>query len=104
MHISNAIACNFAKRLNQKHAKMHSWRLVAQEYQTSIVKPGTLNRIANSGGNWLPCDEDILIALGLMRPRKPKSIPRVIPELEKRVRKNIAVMARQTRVSLGLQK
>lgn len=104
MHIRSTLARKFAKRLNQKHAILHSWRLIAREYQTPIIKPGTLNRIANSGGEWLPCDENILVALGLMKPRKPKPIPRVIPELEKRVRGKIAELAKQTRVSLGLQK
>lgn len=34
-----------------------------------IVKAGTLNRIANKGGEWLPKDKEILAALGLSKPR-----------------------------------
>ena len=104
MSVSNTSARKVAKQLNQKHAKLHSWRLVAGDYQSPVIKAGTLNRIANTDGEWLPCDEEILIALGLMKPRKPKPNPRVIPKWEKRVRKQIATMAKQTRVDLGLRK
>jgi hypothetical protein len=36
------------------------------------VKPGTLNRFAKGKGNYIPVDDDLLIALGLKKPRKAR--------------------------------
>lgn len=59
-----------ARRILRENKKGRSYRIIAREdYPT--VKAGTLNRIANSKGEWIPKDECILIALGLKKPRKP---------------------------------
>ena len=58
-----------------------------------IVKPGTLNRIANEKGNWLPKDVEILVALGLKKVREPKA--EEFPG-QQRIRKIIRKMHRDT--------
>lgn len=66
-------ARKLAKRLNQEKQKNRSWRAIASDYP-AVVKPGTLCRIAKSGGAWLPKDLEILMALGLVRERSPFAI------------------------------
>lgn len=74
-----------------------SWRDIARDAYGDKVNFATLNRIAKSKGTWLPKDEGILITLGLKQPCKPKSPPAPIPAWLKQVKKQIAVMAKQTR-------
>lgn len=50
------------------------------------IKAGTINRIANSKGEWLPKDEDILKALGLL---KPRSLFAILPRWFKRTAENL---------------
>jgi hypothetical protein len=94
-----------AKRLQEQYAEIRSWRKVAE-----LCYPGvtfqTLNRIATSGGEWLPRDKKMLQALGLLQKREPrtkiqKAIVKMarnvkhpekyqdpdIPEMERRIRK-----------------
>lgn len=78
--------------------RSRSWRKIAKECFPPIVKAGTLNRIANSRGAWIPKDKEILIALGL------REKPEETPEWLRKIRKRIAIMAKQTRQDLGLQK
>lgn len=59
-----------AKRLNRQNQKGRSWRSIVSDYP-AIVKAGTLDRIAKSGGAWLPKKKEILIALGIVVVRKP---------------------------------
>lgn len=93
---TNVRAQNLAQRLNQEHAKNRSWRTIASNDFPPIVKAGTLNSIAKSNGKWIPKNKKIREALGL--------IPPPPPEWLRRIRRRIAVMARQTRQDLGLQK
>jgi len=66
-------ARKLAKRILRENKKGRSWRVIAREdYPT--VKAGTLNRFAKEKGNYIPTDESILIALGLKKPRKKRSI------------------------------
>jgi len=51
--------------------KENSWRHLEKTYG---VAAGTLNRIANSHGEWLPKDEEILKKLGLVTVRSPYAI------------------------------
>jgi len=97
-------ARKLARMLLRENRAGRSWRVIAKDDFQGQVNYATLNKLANSRGTWIPKDECILIALGLMEPHKPKLIQPPPPEWLQRVRKNIAVMARQTRVSLGLQK
>ena len=53
-------AKTLARRLNRLHAKK-SWRRIAEDYPG--VSFATLNRIATSGGDWLPKSKEILAAL-----------------------------------------
>lgn len=48
-----------------------SWRTIAHEDYADQVNHATLNRIAIHKGDWLPKDETILKALGLITPRSP---------------------------------
>jgi hypothetical protein len=61
-------ARKLAKRLIQENHNGRTWRDIASDYP-GIVKAGTLNRIAKSGGKWLPKDKEILSALNLIKPR-----------------------------------
>ena len=69
-----------AKRLQGENRSGRSWRRIAREDYKDKVNFATLNRIANSGGKWLPKKRKILIALGLVA-RKP------MPEWMKRWRR-----------------
>lgn len=60
-------ARNLANRLIQEHQKKRPWREIAQEDYPPIVKAGTLNRIAKSGGKWMPKNKKILAALGMCK-------------------------------------
>lgn len=51
-----------------------SWREIAHHAYGEKVNFATLNRIANSKGAWLPKDEKILTALGLLKPRSPFAV------------------------------
>ena len=61
-----------AKILNELHQNLGAWRDVASLFQSDLVKPGTLNRIAKSGGAWMPKKDIILIALGMKKRPKPE--------------------------------
>ena len=52
-----------------------SWRQIAREDFNGRINHATLNRFANSHGEWIPKDEALQIALGLKTPRKPKVKP-----------------------------
>jgi len=85
-----------AKCLTDLHRELGSWRAVAEAYNSPVIKPGTLNRIANEHGAYMPADEKILIALGMKTP--PKEKPAVVVEpWQKIIKKHIAGMARDTR-------
>lgn len=97
-------ARKIVKRLIQENAKGRSWRTIAREDfpmlgvdGKPIVKPGTLNRIANENGNYFPVEDEILIALGLKKSCVPKPPPAPIPPWLRDMKKKIAVMAKQTR-------
>lgn len=70
-------AKRIAKRLLWKNRgtrkiKARSWRqIVREDYPGGIIKAGTLSRFAVHKGEWIPQDENIQIALGLKRLRKP---------------------------------
>lgn len=65
----NAKAVKLAKRLNSDN---RSWREIALDYPP-IVKAGTLNRIAKSGGAYVPQNQEICKALGIIvEPRRKR--------------------------------
>jgi hypothetical protein len=80
-----------AAEIQALHIELHSWRKVAKQYFPD-VSPGTLNRIAKSGGAYLPKDRKILRALGLIQAR-PKQV--WLPG-ERRVQRKIGTMAKKT--------
>lgn len=49
-----------------------SWRQIAREDYNGQINHATLNRFANSEGEWIPKDEGLQIVLGLKRPRRVK--------------------------------
>lgn len=50
-----------------------SWRAIASEDFHGRVSHATICRFALSGGEWLPKNEDLQIALGVKKPRKQKA-------------------------------
>lgn len=68
--VSKTRARKIAKSLLRQN-KLLTWRDL--EFLTG-VKAGTLNRIANSHGEWLPKDEGILAKLQLLTVRSPYAI------------------------------
>lgn len=68
-------AKKLARSLRREN-RVLSWRKIAERYNNPIIKPGTLHRIATSlkheGDQWYPKDKEILLALGLIKPRKPR--------------------------------
>jgi len=73
------------KRLMEQYAEIRSWRKVADHYPGVTFQ--TINRIATSEGEWLPKERKILVALGLMAARAPRT----------RIQKAIDRMARETK-------
>lgn len=78
-HIAKGKAQKLAKTLIRQNENGWSWRELAGFFPPNpegkcLIKAGTLNRIAKSGGAWLPKDEKILDALGLITRRSPYAI------------------------------
>jgi len=76
--------------LEARHRHLQSWRKVAALYPP-IIKAGTLNRIAKSGGEYLPDDRRILRALGLLEQRKRTETEKRIAEMVRETRKAVMV-------------
>lgn len=98
MTVTKAAARKLAQALKARNEAGESWRKIAASYParpdgTPIVKAGTLNRIVNEAGAWLPKDPEILVALGL----KEKRVREELPEWLARRKKAIRRMARETR-------
>lgn len=70
MKISMSLAKRTAVGLLRKN-RSRSWRTISREDYQGRVNHATLNRFANSKGAWVPKDEKILRALGLIKPRSP---------------------------------
>lgn len=74
-------AKKLARRLRSEYRQIRSWRKLTAVYNHPLIKPRTLNRIAISlkreGVQWYPKDERILTALGLIKPRKPRTSRRL---------------------------
>lgn len=66
-------AKTLARRLLRENRHGRSWRTIAREDYNGSVNHATLNRIAINKGEWLPKDNNLLIALGLKRERKAKA-------------------------------
>jgi hypothetical protein len=69
----NPHAKALAERLLEEHSRKSYRRMAAEDYPG--IAPGTLCRIAKSGGKWLPKDRRILIALGLKKPPEHRELP-----------------------------
>ena len=86
-----------------RQSKEKSWRDLAK---THDVTAGTLNRFANSHGEWLPKDEEILKKLGLLTvrslyaimPRWWKRTPEALEHF-KHIRDQARGIANETRIS-----
>ena len=71
MSISSSKARKIAKRLLKENRENgRSWRTIAREDYDNQVNFATLNRFALSEGEWIPKNKEILVALGLSKPRK----------------------------------
>jgi hypothetical protein len=74
------------KRLLEQYGEIRSWRKVAEQYPGVTFQ--TLNRIATSEGEWLPKERGVLVALGLIKPKPPrtriqKAIDRMVRNMKK---------------------
>jgi hypothetical protein len=113
MSISKARARKLAKRILRDNKKGRSYRVMTREDYPmlgadgkQIIKPGTLNRFANSRGEWVPKDCEILVALGLKKPLEPRPLlppwfhqtPEAL-EWFTRKKERIKQMSRETRQS-----
>lgn len=72
-------AKTLARRLLRENKHGRSWRTISREDYNGKVNHATLNRIANSKGEWLPKDEGLLITLELKRERKTKTVKAFTP-------------------------
>lgn len=73
MNISPHKAKRLALALLRENQAGRSWREIAKDYD-GRVHYATLNRFAIHKGAWLPKDEKILDALGLITKRSPYAI------------------------------
>ena len=85
MNISLAKRKKLARSLLRENRKNdRSWRTIAREDYSDRVHNATLSRIAINRGAWIPKDENILLALGLIKPRKPRKPAKKIHEMNRR--------------------
>jgi len=90
MAYTKAAARKLAKRIQALHEEEHKpYRQIADEDFPGVAA-GTLNRIALTGGEWMPKYPAILTALGLKKQKVP-----VDPHLQ-RTKKIIRRMVQQT--------
>jgi hypothetical protein len=78
-----------AAEIQALHDRLHSWRKVAALFPG--VPAGTLNRIAKSGGEYLPKDRAALRVLGLVGRRERTVLPG-----ERKMQRRIGKMAKET--------
>lgn len=74
MTVSMVRAKKLALELLRKNRRGESWREIAAANFGGQVHYATINRIAIHKGAWLPKDEKILDALGLITKRSPYAI------------------------------
>ena len=89
MNIPHDRAADFAASLIETHRPLRSWRKVRDLYYPAVSFI-VLNRIARTGGAWMPKDAKILRALGLVEAKA------MLPG-EARTRRKIAQMAKITK-------
>jgi hypothetical protein len=81
-----------AASLQARHLELKSWRRIAEVDYGDKIHFSVLNKIANTGGKYLPKDRESLITLGLVEAPKRREI---LPG-ERRVQRIIGRMARET--------
>lgn len=75
MNISPSRAKRLARRLLRENRKYgRSWRSIAHEDFKDRIHNATLCRFAITKGTWMPKDKDMLIVLGLIKPRAPRRV------------------------------
>jgi hypothetical protein len=85
-----------ARHLIAQHSRGRSWRTIAREDYCDRVHFATLNRIAKTGGEWLPKDAQILAALGLKRERKPRTeVQEIIISMSQMARQGLRLWKRR---------
>lgn len=86
MTISPEVARAKAAELLDLHDDLRSWRQVSRLHFPT-VPAGTLNRIAKSGGAYLPQGRRELRALGLLERRKRTAMEKAITKMVRETRK-----------------
>jgi hypothetical protein len=74
-------AFDLADYLLRENRGGRSWRTIAREDYGDRVHFATLNRIALSGGGWLPRDRRVLRVLGLVEARKRTKVEKAISKM-----------------------
>lgn len=81
-----------AASLQAAHLELKSWRKIAKKYYGDHVHFATLNRIANSEGQWLPKDRKVLITLGLVERRRRTEIEKAVSRMARRTKKAVLLV------------
>jgi len=90
MTIDPAAALILASQIQALHLEK-SYRQIAREDFPGVA-PGTLNRIANSDGAWLPKNRKILKALGLVgQGRQRTQVEKAITKMAREAKKAVLV-------------
>jgi hypothetical protein len=92
--ITEAARTALLEQIAEQYSRLRSWRKVAECYPrradgSQIVKAGTLNRITNEAGEWIPKDREILVALGLIAERSKEPQPEWLRRRKKAIRKMV---------------
>lgn len=102
MNVSIARAKKLARSLLRENQRGRTWRTIARDDYQNQIDQSTLSRIARKKGEWIPVSLDLQVILGLKKPCEPKLPPPPLPEWKKKIKKQIALMAKETRQELGL--
>jgi len=69
--------------LRENRKKGRAWRTIAKEDYDNTVHYATLCRIAITKGEWIPKDERLLLALGLIKLKKPRKPRKKLHEMSR---------------------
>jgi len=94
METSKSIAILFlseslALRLLGENRSGRTWRKIAREDYRDKVSPGTLCRIANTSGRWIPKGRKLRRLLGLVPKKEKTSLQKQIDTMVEKTRKMI---------------
>ena len=95
MQTLTATASELAQWLLSENRAGRSWRKIAKEDFNNQVHFATLNRIALSGGAWLPKERKTLIVLGLVERRQRTKIEKAISRMVRQTKKDVLIVHKE---------